>query len=66
MSPKNQIVILKALMAIEGLSKSTAITILLNSDAGFNSIIGDVITMKYKLSMIEQLINEIKAENKTS
>jgi hypothetical protein len=65
MIPKNQITILKSLKAIEGLSKSASITTLLNSELGFNSIVEDIKTMRYKLSIIEQLIDEIKMSSQT-
>ena len=58
MAPETQIEILKALSAIELLSKNTAISILLSPKASIVSITENIRTIKYKLSVIEGVINK--------
>ena len=58
MTAENQITILKALEAINLLSKTTSTNVLLNPESSINKLIANVITIKYKLSIIEGIINQ--------
>ena len=58
MTAENQITILKALEAISQLSKTTSTNVLLNPESSINELIASVITMTYKLSIIEGIINQ--------
>ena len=58
MTAENQITILKALEAISQLSKTTATNVLLSPNVSMKNIPENIRTMKYKLSIIEGIINQ--------
>ena len=58
MKPSDQILILKALAAIELLAKNTSIDVLLNPEYTLAKSIANISKLKYKLSIIDGIFSK--------
>ena len=61
MTEKNQITILKALLAIETVTKNIKYNVLLNPTEAKNMILSDVTVLKNKLIVIDDIISPKKS-----
>jgi len=63
MTPEDQITIIKACKAISTLNETVSINTLLNPVNGFENITSVTQNMKYKLSVIEKILNKPEYKN---